>query len=484
MKETVTNSLAVCSLLLSPCVPALANDAVTPGDLIVEPATLHCLGFERPIEGDDNRNATVAVSYREAGTNAWREALSLLRIGGEKTGGIAGWPIVVTPHMFSGSVMDLEPGTSYEVRFVLSDLDAGAHSIRILRNRCANTQTCGISAQPTYGGPIYIIGNILYNVPRGVPFKFNVHPAGLVVYHNTVVAEWTNPVGWSNGHFRNNLFMGPVHTRTLTAYSTMDYNGYAHLPVKLEHPGRETHEYADLAAVHTALGWEQNGVQVTWDVFRGLEKPRGREKTYPTDAQDYSLKPGSAAVDRGCVLPNVNDGFQGEAPDLGALESGAKAPHYGPRNAFSPRSSPTSSKPAASAPSMISPWAIRVPPSCPPVVYQFFGRREDDGGTRWRETMKELSGCMIRARPGLGLVSESPQSSSAIFARYRPPADDRATRTGYENGTRGQATCSVPSINLRNTHETDLTPETCLPFVSAAAEKEGNRFHHAVLPTQ
>ena len=37
------------------------------------------------------------------------------------------------------------------------------------------------------------------------------------------------------------------------------------------------------------------------------------------------------AVDRGVPLPNVNDGFAGRAPDLGALETGRPLPHYGPR---------------------------------------------------------------------------------------------------------------------------------------------------------
>ena len=30
-------------------------------------------------------------------------------------------------------------------------------------------------------------------------------------------------------------------------------------------------------------------------------------------------------------LPNVTDGFTGQAPDLGALEFGQTPPHYGPR---------------------------------------------------------------------------------------------------------------------------------------------------------
>jgi len=31
------------------------------------------------------------------------------------------------------------------------------------------------------------------------------------------------------------------------------------------------------------------------------------------------------------TLPNVTDGFTGQAPDLGALEFGQAPPHYGPR---------------------------------------------------------------------------------------------------------------------------------------------------------
>ena len=40
---------------------------------------------------------------------------------------------------------------------------------------------------------------------------------------------------------------------------------------------------------------------------------------------------GSAAVDRGTVLAGVTDGFEGQAPDLGALELGAPLLVYGPR---------------------------------------------------------------------------------------------------------------------------------------------------------
>ena len=59
------------------------NNAVVPGEFIVEPPTLINLEFEWKIQGDDNRNATVAVQYRKKGQSEWREALPLLRIGDE-----------------------------------------------------------------------------------------------------------------------------------------------------------------------------------------------------------------------------------------------------------------------------------------------------------------------------------------------------------------------------------------------------------------
>ena len=53
---------------------------------------------------------------------------------------------------------------------------------------------------------------------------------------------------------------------------------------------------------------------------------------HDADDLDFRLRRGSAAVDRGTVLPTVTDGFTGTAPDLGALEVGVAAPHYGPRD--------------------------------------------------------------------------------------------------------------------------------------------------------
>ena len=111
--------------------------------------------------------------------------------------------------------------------------DGGVHNIRVMRNRCINSPHGGISAQPVFGGPAYIYRNVLYNVPSGVAFKFSAKPAGLLVYHNTVIAEHTIRDPYANVHFRNNLLLGTdapgrgiATFANATAYSTYDYDGF------------------------------------------------------------------------------------------------------------------------------------------------------------------------------------------------------------------------------------------------------------------
>ena len=75
---------------------------------------------------------------------------------------------------------------------------------------------------------------------------------------------------------------------------------------------------------------------VDYDVFANVPKldARGAEnvqKLYDARDLDFRLRPGSAAVDRGTALATITDGFEGRAPDLGALELGAPLPVYGPR---------------------------------------------------------------------------------------------------------------------------------------------------------
>src|SRR5579863_10371756 len=60
------------------------GNKVRPGEFIIDHPTLINLGFEWLIQGDDNRNAQVDVSYRKRGEIQWRTGLPLLRLQGER----------------------------------------------------------------------------------------------------------------------------------------------------------------------------------------------------------------------------------------------------------------------------------------------------------------------------------------------------------------------------------------------------------------
>jgi hypothetical protein len=99
------------------------ENRVKPGELVIDPPTLINLGFEWLIEGDDNRSASVEVTYRKQGKSEWKKGLPLLRLQGERIYQPQGVFDVIMPNMFAGSILDLEPDTAYEARFVLTDPD-------------------------------------------------------------------------------------------------------------------------------------------------------------------------------------------------------------------------------------------------------------------------------------------------------------------------------------------------------------------------
>lgn len=110
-----------CLSLILPFV-SMAQDRVKGEKFVVEPPTLHNLGFEWYISGDNNRNAVVEVSYRAVGASKWIEGMPLLRLGGEQPTK-RDYVEYKTPHMFAGSILDVESGKEYECRFTMKDSD-------------------------------------------------------------------------------------------------------------------------------------------------------------------------------------------------------------------------------------------------------------------------------------------------------------------------------------------------------------------------
>lgn len=235
------------------------------------------------------------------------------------------------------------------------ETDGAAHNVRVMNNRGVNAAHGGLSSQPVFGGPIYFIRNVMYHVASGVAFKFSAKPAGLYVFHNTVISEHVMRDPHSNTHFRNNLFLGSdapnrgiLTLANATRHSTFDYDGFrpnrnggaqfnwlspsSDTPVYEPAPS-DWKSFDTLAAFRAATNQEAHGIEVDYDIFQNLRGPDGaqRHAVYHAADLDFRLKPTAKAVDAGTPLPTVNDGFAGRAPDLGAIEAGAAPPLYGPR---------------------------------------------------------------------------------------------------------------------------------------------------------
>ena len=235
------------------------------------------------------------------------------------------------------------------------ETDGGVHNIRVFNNRGVNAAHGGYSSQPVFGGPVYFYRNLLYHVPSGVAFKFSAKPAGLFVFHNTIVGEQTARDPSANMHYRNNLFLGRdtpgrgimTWANATEAYSS-DYNGFRPnrgvaeqfrwLAPKPAHDmyaakAEDWTTFPSLTAFQSATGQESHGIEVDFDIFEKMTPPdpSQRHAMYHAMELNFRLRPGSRAVDAGVAIPTVNDGFIGAAPDLGALEVGQPEPTYGPR---------------------------------------------------------------------------------------------------------------------------------------------------------
>lgn len=154
---------------------AHAQKTETAGEFSVEPPTLLSLGFDWKITGDDNRNASVDVSYRKRGDSTWKKGLPLLRLQREWVNGgppkASDNPLMprtpfdyIVPNMFSGSILNLEPDTEYECRFVMTD----PHGASGVTTRSAIVRTRK-EPMPAAGGKTYHVYPVDWKGPKEEP---------------------------------------------------------------------------------------------------------------------------------------------------------------------------------------------------------------------------------------------------------------------------------------------------------------------------
>jgi hypothetical protein len=222
--------------------------------------------------------------------------------------------------------------------------DPGGPNIRVWGNRIHNAAHNGISYQPQNGSPWYILRNQLAGFMEA-PFKFRTTDRSIIA-HNTI-AMWGTMFSVNDTHLlrsivKNNIWVSVSGGRIFDLGSSVkdwrtdfDHDGFdwgsSTTPFRY---GGVLH--SSLSSFAAASGLETNGRQISRAAcFATLNVPG--PAPVPIPVQLMTLKPGCNAIDAGVVLPNINDGFAGAAPDLGAYELGLPAPTYGRRLGAAPQ---------------------------------------------------------------------------------------------------------------------------------------------------
>jgi hypothetical protein len=210
------------------------------------------------------------------------------------------------------------------------ELDYSERNVRAFRNRFGNV-AMGISFQPVWGGPVYALRNVIYNTAVA-PYKLNQQPSGFFILHNTSLRS-----GWawlqhgeaaSNFSFYNNLTIGtkPVFFMPYLQMAGIDYNGWS--------PDGEfkfDYSWAGFSSLSRQSPYERHGRLLNAPVFAAAITVPPTFESFMPPPPALVLDPGSNAVDAGLRLPNINDDFTGDRPDIGVLERGREAPRYGVR---------------------------------------------------------------------------------------------------------------------------------------------------------
>lgn len=155
------STLLICTLLLS--IPAHAANSISAGQIQFDPQTPHSIAFNLPYSGDDNNNAVAEVRYKTSGS--YVRGYDMLR---------------VTSGQFAGSIVDLNPGVSYDIQIQIIDPDGGSQTLdlsgqtrRLPLNNPGNPNVINVSNQSQLNsavsnaqpGDVILIQNGTYSGP-------------------------------------------------------------------------------------------------------------------------------------------------------------------------------------------------------------------------------------------------------------------------------------------------------------------------------
>jgi len=192
------------------------------------------------------------------------------------------------------------------------------------RNNMIDASFVGVSLAPVTQGPTWVLRNVVSNYTSR-SLKWALNSDGFVfIYHNT---SWTNASNVNamdlitpvrNSVMRNNIFQstGYAFAESPTGSTGNDWNydnWYTTRGSSFPHFKWENRGYNSIALLCAATRLECNG----YEDIPGFANPLGG---------NFTLLSASPNIDRGIVIPGINDVFTGNAPDVGAYESAFNPP--------------------------------------------------------------------------------------------------------------------------------------------------------------
>lgn len=245
---------------------------------------------------------------------------------------------------YPGSNCDIFANEIFDVSDDGIEPDYGYANNRVYHNRISNAFHNGISFQPMNGAPWYILRNqVAAPVESALKFRNGVDRA--LIAHNTFI-------GWRGAQKSGSSFLVAVQSNNNLWISMTDYyawengsGGEADWRTNLDYDGFDWGDniyavkwgerYQSLGEFYQATGLEEHAIRIDKATcFTAIDIPRSPPASMKE--QYLTLRSECNAVDKGVVLPNINDNYAGTGPDLGAYEVGAALPHYGPRTVKPP----------------------------------------------------------------------------------------------------------------------------------------------------
>jgi len=224
---------------------------------------------------------------------------------------------------------DVYDNEIYNIRDDVIEPEGPCINFRFWNNYCHNLFT-GVSLSPINVGPTYILYNVVYD-QNWICLKYSgIGPGRCYIYHNTfysrqpAVHAITCSPPLEGQTFRNNIFYGTAYAfwtaKPPKANNDLDYDTWytsdtPWFEIWTGSPHKRFFYVAGndiffLKDLQAFIGWERHGIQAD----PGFVGP---------ESGNLRLRAGSPCIDSGEILPNINDFFAGEAPDMGAYERGS-----------------------------------------------------------------------------------------------------------------------------------------------------------------